>query len=228
MLYRVAAGTGFRVSELRSLTPASFRLDDDPPAIALHAASSKHRRDDVQPIRPDLAELLRGWLDDRTADAPLWPGKWQKDGARMIRGDLRQAKARWIKTAHDRQERRKRRDAEFLAVADDAGRVVDFHSLRVSFVTLLVKAGASVKAVQELARHSTPTLTLGVYTKLGIHDLTGALDGLPNLTPAASGQERLRATGSLNDRPVAPIDSRLFPRQLERRAQRRRCAQAVN
>ena len=35
MLYRVAAGTGFRVGELASLTPESFNLDADPPAIAL-------------------------------------------------------------------------------------------------------------------------------------------------------------------------------------------------
>jgi integrase len=31
MAYDVAAGTGFRRSELRSLTPVSFHLDDDPP-----------------------------------------------------------------------------------------------------------------------------------------------------------------------------------------------------
>ena len=38
-----------------------------------------------------------------------------------------------------------------------------------------------MKAAQELARHSDPKLTLNVYTKLSIHDLTGALSALPNL-----------------------------------------------
>ncbi len=212
MLYRTAAGTGFRVGELASLTPTAFRLDDDPPTVVLDAGASKHRHADVQPIRSDLAELLRGWLDRRPVDAPLWPGTWSKHAARMIRADLRRAKAAWARAAHDRKERRERRDAGFLDVFDDAGRVVDFHTLRVSYITALVRGGASVKATQELARHSTPTLTLGVYTKLGVHDLTGALDGLPSLTPAAPDRERLRATGTDN----AVADPRLYPRQLER------------
>jgi len=216
VLYRVAAGTGFRAGECRSLTPASFRLDDDPPAIALRAASSKRRRDDVQPIRADLAELLRDGLAGRPTDTPLWPGRWYKHGARMIRADLRRAKATWIKAASGRKERRERRDAEFLAEADGAGRVVDFHGLRVSFITLLVKGGASVKVAMELARHSTPTLTLGVYTKLGVHDLSGALDGLPSLTPTAPPRERLRATGTCDDKWTAMSERRLYPRQLGR------------
>jgi integrase len=38
MLYRVALGTGFRAAELASLTPASFRLDSEPPTIVCEAA----------------------------------------------------------------------------------------------------------------------------------------------------------------------------------------------
>ena len=216
ILCQVAAGTGFRVSELHSLTPASFRLDDDPPVIALRAASSKRRQDDVQPIRPDLAELLRVWLDDRLADAPLWPGQWHKHGARMIRADLRRAKARWIKATCDPRERRERRDSEFLAERDGAGRVVDFHALRATYITLLVRSGASVKVVQELARHSDPKLTLNVYSKLGVHDLSGALDGLPSLAPTAPQRERLRATGTCDDKRTAMSEHRLYPRQLGR------------
>ena len=52
MLYRTALGTGFRAKELRSLMPASFNLDADPPTVTVEAAYSKHRRPDVQPIRP--------------------------------------------------------------------------------------------------------------------------------------------------------------------------------
>ncbi len=33
MAYRAAAGTGFRVDELRSLTPEAFRLDSPQPII---------------------------------------------------------------------------------------------------------------------------------------------------------------------------------------------------
>ncbi len=57
--------------------------------------------------------------------------------------------------------------------------MVDFHALRTTYITLVVKSGASVKEAQELARHSDPKLTMNVYTKLGIHDLTGALESMP-------------------------------------------------
>ncbi len=88
MLYRVATGTGFRASELRSLTTGSVRLRNDTPGIVLRAGSSKRRTEDHQPIRVDLADTLRPWLDGRKADAPLWPGHWNEKAAAMIRGDL--------------------------------------------------------------------------------------------------------------------------------------------
>jgi hypothetical protein len=49
-----------------------------------------------------------------------------------------------------------------------------------------------------LARHSTPVLTIGVYAKTSLHDLTGAVEALPDLTPseAAKGHEYMQATGT--------------------------------
>ena len=61
---------------------------------------------------------------------------------------------------------------------------------------MLVKSGASVKEVQQLARHSDPKLTLNTYTKLGVHDLVGALDRLPAIGPATPTPETQRATGT--------------------------------
>ena len=69
MLYRLATGTGFRVSELASLTPESFDLSADPPTVTIEAAYSKHRRQDVQPIRYDLAAALEA-LPDTVPDSP--------------------------------------------------------------------------------------------------------------------------------------------------------------
>ena len=42
---------------------------------------------------------------------------------------------------------------------------LDFHGLRVSFVTLAVEAGANIREAQTLARHSTPELTANVCVK---------------------------------------------------------------
>jgi hypothetical protein len=42
---------------------------------------------------------------------------------------------------------------------------MDFAALRDSYVTLAAEAGANVKELQTLARHSTPVLTLNVFAK---------------------------------------------------------------
>jgi len=42
---------------------------------------------------------------------------------------------------------------------------LDFAALRNSYVTLAAEAGANVKELQTLARHSTPALTMNVYAK---------------------------------------------------------------
>ncbi|MCK4871140.1 MAG: tyrosine-type recombinase/integrase [Phycisphaerales bacterium] len=154
-LYRLALGTGFRVGELRSLTPASFELDGEPPAVTVEAAYSKRRRRDVQPIRRDLAETMRPWLNG-ARDEPVFP--MPDKLAVMMRADL---------------------DAAGIPYHDDSGRVADFHSLRHSYITRLIQSGASVKAAQTLARHSTPALTIGRYAHVQLHDLSAALDGLP-------------------------------------------------
>ena len=42
---------------------------------------------------------------------------------------------------------------------------LDFHSLRTSFVTFAIEAGASFKEAMALARHSRPELTANVYAR---------------------------------------------------------------
>jgi len=211
MLYRVAAGTGFRASELRSLTPQSLNLDDDPPTITVSAPHSKRRTEDVQPIRRDLAEQLHVFIEGMSHDAPLWPGSWHKKGAKMIRYDLRIARAHWIKATNIRAERRERRKSDFLAVADHLGRIADFHALRATYITLLIKGGGSIKQIQNLARHSDPTLTFGKYAPLRISDTASALDGLPSIDDRSGQRESaaLRMTGT-DDNP------HLHPHQQQR------------
>ena len=85
MVYRLAAGTGFRASELRSLTPASFNLEANPPTVTVGTSYSKRRREDVQPIRPDLAALIAPWLIGRAARKPIF-AKMPFDTARMLPG----------------------------------------------------------------------------------------------------------------------------------------------
>src|SRR5262249_2769309 len=53
VIYTLSANTGLRASELGSLTPESFALDKMPPTVTVLAGYSKHRREDVQPLRAD-------------------------------------------------------------------------------------------------------------------------------------------------------------------------------
>lgn len=202
MLYRLALGSGLRAAELASLAPESFRLDDDPPAVVVAAGYSKRRREDVQPIRSDLAELLRPWIASKPSGEPLFRIT-SYHTAEMIRRDLA---------------------AAGIPYETDSG-VIDFHALRHSFVTSLARSNAPVKVIQSLARHSTPVLTLGTYAHVGLADQTAALDALPGLASnsnhptteaaalAATGTDGKRtATGSAPSLALAATEADTLPR----------------
>jgi hypothetical protein len=57
--------------------------------------------------------------------------------------------------------------------------------------------------MQRLARHTTVELTLGKYTHVSLHDLAGAVEGLPPLPIDVSepSVDVLRATGTDDSRP---------------------------
>ena len=198
-VYRLAFGTGFRAKELRSLTPTSFHLDSDPPTVIAKAGHTKRKRTDCQPIRGDLAELLRPWLADRAADERLF-AKLPGNTARMLRSDMAIARAEWTSEAPTEAERKTREQTDFLRYKNAVGEVADFHSTRHTYISSIVASGASVKTCQELARHSSPTLTIGRYSHVRLMDLKGALDGLPSPASATSAPEpqavELRATGT--------------------------------
>lgn len=93
-LYLTAAGTGFRAAELATLERASFNLDGDRPTVRCQASYSKNRKQVDQPLPPDVAEFLRGYLAGKPAPGPLWPGCWKDDAAEMIRLDMADARGK--------------------------------------------------------------------------------------------------------------------------------------
>ena len=196
MLYKLATMTGLRACELRSLSPASFDLADDPPAVTVAAAYSKRRRKDVQPIPTMLVSELRKYLKGRDPSLPVFDLPHPCSIVRMLRTDLRLALARWIRAAQDRSERRARRAGGFLRYRDDAGRVLDFHSLRHTFISNLALGGVHPKDAQTLARHSSITLTLDRYTHTARGKVAKALDALPDLSSEPEIAQPLRATGT--------------------------------
>ena len=192
--YQLAAGTGFRRGELASMTPASFHLDGDAPTVSVAAGYSKRRRADTQPIDPGLAAMLAGWLKGKADGQRVL--RLPDETAAMLHQDMRRARAAWICEARTVAERRKRLDGDFLCEADGEGRVFDFHALRHLYISRVVSSGASVKVAQELARHSTPTLTFGRYAHTRLADLRKALPTMPTADTPQPQLAILRATGT--------------------------------
>jgi len=87
-------------------------------------------------------------------------------------------------------------DAAGITYRDGSGRVIDFHAMRHTFISNIVRSGASVKVCQELPRHRDPKLTLGVYTHLQVADKTKALNSLPSMKPDRPERQVARATGT--------------------------------
>jgi len=187
--------------------------------VTIEAGYSKRRREDVLPIHPDLAARLRQWLteheraqDDqrailllnRAAGAKrerLFPGTWSEKAAPMFRTDLESARKVWRKEAeNDAVEAERRSESTLLCPVDDAGRVADFHSLRHTFISNLAAGRVHPKIAQQLARHSTITLTMDRYSHLGLIDMIVGLSALPTITTPDA--QECRATGTTDDAPT--------------------------
>jgi integrase len=158
-------GTGFRKSEVQGLKWAD--LDLERAEVHLDAERSKNNTAATLPLPRAVVDMLRAWkAESGGTSGPVFlnmAGKpWTVNLRKKLRSCLRQAGI----------ERR-----------DDSGKWadsgVDLHSLRVSYITHLVRAGVDIKTVQRLARHKTVTLTLDVYARTFPEDQRSAVEKLP-------------------------------------------------
>jgi hypothetical protein len=62
-----------------------------------------------------------------------------------------------------------------------------------------------------LARHSTPSLTIGIYAKASLHDITSALDALPDLESKAPKGDAAKLAGTGTDGQTRNRPSLQFP-----------------
>lgn len=171
LIYRTLAYTGLRRMECQALRWGDLLLDDPKPAIQLRASTTKSRRADAIPLPADLAKLLReyrpeGWKPGDTVFGPL-------PTYRTFRRDLK---------------------SMGIEPITDAGRL-DLHSLRVTYGTMLAKAGVNIRTAMELMRHTDIRLTTRVYTDARLLDTAGAVEQLPRLDDSPQ-QEQARATGT--------------------------------
>ena len=122
-LYLTACATGFRASELASMTPESFDLDGDTPTARVQASCTKNRREAVQPLPLDVARSVRDFLHGKPAGFPLWPDNpaapaesWRRHGAEMIRRDLADARRAWLQSVQDERRRDEMARSDFLGL----------------------------------------------------------------------------------------------------------------
>ncbi|MFO0972890.1 MAG: tyrosine-type recombinase/integrase [Phycisphaerae bacterium] len=137
------------------------------------------RRADTLPLRTETTALLKEEFSVRTDEAPAFHLPSEHSMADMLRADLADAG---------------------IEPKDDAGRIVDFHALRHTFITNLARGGVHPKLAQDLARHSDINLTLSRYSHTVIGEQATALKALPDLS--SSKQAAKRRTGT-DDRLIA-------------------------
>ena len=189
MLYILALNTGFRAGELSTLTWQSFDFDDKFPSVTIQDAYTKNRKLTIQQIRCDVAVLFKQWQEDCgfESDEKVF-GRFNKNKAgQMLKRDL---------------------EVAGIPYQDEAGRYADFHASRHTFITNVVKSGATVKEAQSLARHSKPELTLGIYTHLSASDERRALDKMPSLidTKNEINENAMLKTGT-TDKPIDAVQN---------------------
>ena len=192
LMYRTLIYTGLRKNELASLTVADLHLDGEQPHAELAARNAKSGKGARLPLRADLVQDLRAYLDDKLAQyrrQTLKDGRTEvpislpadtrvfsvpRDLIRVFDRDLVAAGlAREVTDAQTGKTRIDKTDAD--------GRTLDVHCLRHTFATLLSKSGVVPRMAQELMRHSDIRLTMNVYTHLQLIDTAGAVESLPSI-----------------------------------------------
>jgi integrase len=160
LLYRMALYTGFRASELRSLTWDCFDLERGEVTVA--GAYSKNGKPSTQKLKPSLLERLRTWYS-WPRRGKLWPDL-PRYPSRMLRADLKEA------------------GIPYKVDTQDGPLFADFHSFRHTFITQICLTDAPVKVLTDLARHASSRLTLETYAHVrGGEDKALVIAQLPDV-----------------------------------------------
>ena len=163
-VYLLALHTGLRLSELRALQWAD--VDLEAPMIRLRAEATKAKRADVLPITLTAQAMLAEWRDSRPGSGRVFPRGVPNH--HTFRADLEAAR---------------------IPRLDDRGWKVDFHALRVTFITNLQRAGVPQRIAMALARHTDPRLTAHIYTDQDALPLAEAVAKLPTYADACHAKD---------------------------------------
>jgi integrase len=170
LVYLIAATTGLRRKELGALKWDDIDLDEQ--RVLVRASISKNSKSAVMPLVLDSLKEWKAYRDDPSSFFPH-EVRGRARGYSMVRHKDGFA------LPPIPQAETLRADCEKCAIESDWTRArIDFHSLRVSFVTGLDEVGANIQKAQKLARHSDPRLTSNIYTKHGLAELSAEVNKL--------------------------------------------------
>ena len=184
-VWRFIAATGCRRDEVAKLLWSD--IDFDAGTAKVRRGSAKNHKVRVIPLRAEIVAML---VELRTASKKRCPtdsnyswgdqarAKFSKDhvfvskvntplGNNLLNRFYAACKKAGITDAHP-------------------GGAVDIHSLRVTFTTLALDAGANVKAVSEILGHHYLDFTLLVYNKVHDSAKRAAVDLLPYLSESGT------------------------------------------
>lgn len=179
LLYQFAAQTGFRANEIRCLKVRDFDFGNL--VVTLDRSFTKNGKEAALPLRAETAADLKDAFRCKMPDAQAFamPSEYRLAG--MLRADIAAARLAWVNEAGRDVQERQRREKDGFLVFDQRG-MIDFHSFRHTFGTMLAASGVHPKTAQDLMRHSDINLTMSRYTHTLRGQAAAAVASLPNFS----------------------------------------------
>lgn len=159
MIYRIAAGTGARTSEMKNLLWSDLkRLDSDDPVIHFRAEITKNGRSTQNPIPFWLARRLLEYKPENASGDDLIFPQWI--GSMCFDQDLARAE---------------------IDKLDARGRTACLYSMRHAFNQNLEAAGVPMRKAQKFMRHLNIEHTATTYMDPDLIELRSHIDMVPDL-----------------------------------------------
>ena len=182
LLYAFAVESGCRAGEIAALTVGDFESEENAYRITIRSHIAKNRTERSVLLSVNLSMLLAQYFRGKMPAVSAFTMPRLDDLADMLRRDLADARTQYLQQATNSKQRQQREQDGFLRSPDLAGRVVDFHALRVTSASLMVASGINVAIAQQRLGHRDPKLTLRVYTMTYRKGERESLSRMPDLT----------------------------------------------
>ncbi len=163
LVYLIAVSTGLRRGEIKRLTWGD--IDFDRGQARVTARSAKSRREQTVELNGRVLAALKAARPTTAMPCATVVPARRFPNMITFEKDL---------------------EAAGIERVDESDRIVDFHSLRHTFISSLAVAGVHPRVAMALARHSDISLTMKHYTDVSLLDLKGAVEKIGAAQPARS------------------------------------------